>query len=1082
MKDGAEQSRQQRLKELFETALELAADEREQFLQTQAAADLALQAAVQELLQAHEQAGGFLETPPLFDAARLPFEASAGQRIGPYRLLREIGRGGMATVYLATRDDAEYQQQVAIKLIWPSADSAEVLRRFRQERQILANLNHPNIARLLDGGTTEQGWPYLVMEYIAGVPITRYCNEQRLSVNTRLRLFQTVCAAVAHAHRNLVVHRDLKPSNILITVDGTVKLLDFGIAKVLAPETAGEARTRTGWQLLTPEYASPEQVREETITTASDVYSLGVLLYELLTGQRPHELQGRPLHEIIRALTEEDAPLPSRRLTPTEAANFAEASAEKLRRRLRGDLDNVILRALSKQAPPRYRTIEQLSEDLRRHLDGEPVQARPATFAYRTSKYVKRHKSKTAVLLLLCAGLVFALWQWQTTRVRERLQRRQLYAAQMRQAGLEIEEGNYVRARQLVENWLPTSSAEELRGFEWYYLWRIVHPEIRSLAYANIISGLALPTDGSLLVVGSYDGKIRVWQTATGREITTFGDHQKPIRAIAVSPNGRQVLSSDAVGVVKLWDLHTTRELLAVRHGTGRVFTVAFTPDGSKFITGSEDHTAKLWETATGRELVTFTGHTFWVQSLGITPDGQTLITGGIDAAIKFWDVRTGKQRLSIEVRAGNGSTIATTVDGVPSLAISPDGRFLAAGTLSGAVQIRRVADGKLLRILPGHEDYVYPVAFSPDSKLVTSGAADQIRLWEVETGQLLAQFHGHADGIAGLCFSPDGRLLISSGTDQRVKFWRIEDLLTKSSFTTCAKCRVHSLSFTPDGERLAVGNYDSLLQLWDWRTGRRLNQVSLGGGSRFQELAFSRSGQHLAAIKDHPTAWLLSVPELQPVQRLQGPPGNTLAVAFAPDEQTIATGGEDSLIRLWDTASGREMRVLRGHNDYIESVDFSPDGRRLASGSFDRTIKLWDVLTGAEQQTLTGHNGQVYVVRFSPRGDRLLSGGADRSVKLWDVATGRNLFTRDEHAGTILAAAFAPDGRRFTTASYDKTVRIWDAASGELLLVLKGHRNQVEAVAFSPDGQTLASGSHDHTVRLWRAAPDEEARRRSNQ
>jgi tetratricopeptide (TPR) repeat protein/predicted Ser/Thr protein kinase len=340
--------------------------------------------------------------------------------IGPYKLLEELGRGGMGVVYLAARADEQYQKRVAIKVIKAGMDGAEVVRQFRRERQILAGLDHPNIARLLDGGATQDGLPYLVMEYIQGEPLHAYCDSRRLPIVERLRIFQQVCAAVACAHRNLIVHRDLKPSNILITGEGVPRLLDFGIAKLLNPELSGGAPTATGLA-MTPEYASPEQARVEVVTTSSDVYSLGVLLYELLTGRRPYRLKTRQLLEVLRAVCEEEPEKPSaavgrteevtdgsptRAITAEEASVARESTPEKLRRRLSGDLDSIVLMALRKEPQRRYASVEALSEDIRRHLEGSPVTARKGTAAYRMGKYVRRHPVGVAAAAAFVALLM----------------------------------------------------------------------------------------------------------------------------------------------------------------------------------------------------------------------------------------------------------------------------------------------------------------------------------------------------------------------------------------------------------------------------------------------------------------------------------------------------------------------------------------------------------------------------------------------------------------------------------------------------------------------------------------------------
>jgi serine/threonine protein kinase len=401
---------------LFGAALEVPAGARSAFLCSACGEDADLRREVESLLAADERAGEFLET----GAGAGPNEPKKGERLGPYVLLARLGGGGAGTVYLARRDDEEYERRVAIKILRAELEGTEANHRFLAERQILARLEHPGIARLYDGGTTADGRPFLVMELVEGLPVDVYCDDNRLTVDDRLRLFRRICAAVEYAHRNLLVHRDLKPANILVTAEGEPRLLDFGIAKQLEPRSGDPAGvTRAGLRLLTPYYASPEQVRGEAITTASDVYSLGVMLYELLAGRSPYRVAGGPLHEVEQAICEQEPERPSlavrrppsgrnggRELPPEELARARRVRPQALARRLAGDLDNVVLAALRKEPQRRYDSVAQLSQDIESHLADRPVAARPDTLPYRLRKLVRRNR---AVALAVAAAAVLAL-------------------------------------------------------------------------------------------------------------------------------------------------------------------------------------------------------------------------------------------------------------------------------------------------------------------------------------------------------------------------------------------------------------------------------------------------------------------------------------------------------------------------------------------------------------------------------------------------------------------------------------------------------------------------------------------------
>ncbi len=561
----------ERINEILLEALEHAPAQRTVFLHRACGDDDELRREVESLLASDSEPELMrrVERPSFDLLGRSAMDE--GQRIGPYQVVREIDRGGMGTVYLAVRADDEYERRVAIKVLRRDGDSAEISHRFRIERQILARLDHPNIAKLYESGTTADDRLYFVMEYVEGERIDLYCDRHRLTLRQRLELFRKVLTAVQFAHQNLVVHRDLKPGNILVTADGEPKLLDFGIAKLLQPEPGLSATvTGVGQRLMTPEYASPEQVCAEPITTASDVYSLGVLLYELLTGHLPYRLKSRQQEEIQRVICGQEPDKPSSavsrveeirarggtpvELTPAVVSRARGEEPRRLRRRLSGDLDNIVLMALRKEPQHRYASVEQLSGDLRRHLEGRPVRAHKDTFAYRTGKFLVRRKKVVAAalfaILFLAGGVRYReLQQREITRARDRAQRVSEFLIELFEISDPSEaRGNSVTAREILDRG-ARRIGRQLRE----------EPELQA-ALMNTMGQVYMK-------LGLYETAAPLLETALAQRREVYGEHPE----VAESLRGMAALrfsqgDYDAAEPFSREALAMTRELLGAEH------------------------------------------------------------------------------------------------------------------------------------------------------------------------------------------------------------------------------------------------------------------------------------------------------------------------------------------------------------------------------------------------------------------------------------------------------------------------------------------------------------------------------------
>jgi WD40 repeat protein/serine/threonine protein kinase len=1132
---------------LFLAALEKPTPaERQAFLEEACGQDVALRARVQLLLEADARSRGILErrAAPAGGTVDYTPSATAGQIIaGRYKLLEEIGEGGMGTVWVAEQTEP-VKRKVALKLIKPGMDSRAVLARFEAERQALALMDHPNIAKVLDGGVTggepggvSPGRPFFVMEYFKGVPITEYCDAARLSVPDRLHLFSQVCSAVQHAHQKGIIHRDLKPSNILVAPydDRPVpKVIDFGLAKAMHQAlTERTLHTAHETVLGTPLYMSPEQAQLNNldVDTRSDIYSLGVLLYELLTGTTPVEkkrFKEAAWDEVRRIIREEEPPRPSARLSSTATlpslAACRQTEPAYLTKLMRGELDWIAMKALEKDRTRRYETANALSRDIQRYLADEVVEARPPSVRYRVGKFVHRHKGQvfaaSLVLLALVGGFVGTLLGLFEARRQEKEATRQEQIA--RNETGKKEKALRAEAERVKERDAALGKAKRALSRE---AQRVKERDnaLRKEAAALDEANYRLDRSNFLLAVAAYDNrdvelarlrldsiqpKHRGWEwhylrrQATGGIFTLYG-HTARVNSVAFSPDGTRIVTGSWDHTAKVWDARTGTPQLELKGHTNVVHSVAFSPDGRRIVTGSYDQTAKVWDARTGTPQLELKGHTSRVTSVAFSPDGTHIVTGSFTT--KVWDARSG--RLQLELKGGGVDSVAFSPDstrivtggsdgtaklwdartgtpqldlkrymgGVNSVAFSPDGARIVIGSNNATAIVWDARTGTPQVELSGHPDVVRSVAFSPDGTRIVTGSRDQAKVWDARTGTPQLELWGHTGYVISVAFSPDGTRIVTGSWDQTAKVW---DARTRTPQLELSghTLGVSSVAFSPDGTRIVTGagsskNLSGEARVWDARTGRSLLELK-GHTGYVSSVAFSPDGTRIVTGSGDGTAKVWDARTGTPQLELKGHTLGVSSVAFSPDGTRIVTGAGELLkhggeAKVWDARTGTPQLELKGHTSWVYSVAFSPDGTRIATGSFDKTAKVWDARTGTLQLELKG--GMVTTVAFSPDGTRIVT-CSGQVARLWDARTGIPQLELKGHMHGVESMAFSPDGTRIVTGSFDKTAKVWDAGTGTPLLTLKGHTGPVNSVAFSSDGTRIVSGGFDQTAKVWDA------------
>ena len=1067
--------RQSSEKSVFLTAMEIdSAAEREAYLQEVCRGNEKLYADVRILLEAHGRSSSLLDAPLIGTnptSPELQVHEGPGIIIGRYKLLQQIGEGGFGLVYMAEQQEPVVRK-VALKIIKVGMDTRQVVARFEAERQALAMMDHPNIAKMHDAGATDSGRPYFVMELVRGVPITQYSDSNKLDMGQRLGLFIDICNAVQHAHQKGIIHRDIKPNNVMVTMRGgqpVPKVIDFGIAKATQQRLTEKTLFTKYHQFIgTPQYMSPEQalMSDGDVDTRTDIYSLGVLLYELLVGRTPFDatrLHEVGLEDICRIIREEEPPRPSRCLSTLGEATVTTISSARqtqptlLQRQVRGDLDWIVMKAIDKDRNRRYSTANDFAADIERYLNNDPVDARPPSTTYLFRKFARRNSALLTTLSLVAAsilvGTAFSIWfgaRESFTRRELEVERQKLlqqqeqteaarnkaedlrYVSDMNRAMQALSDSDLRLVRHLLREHHPSSRSSDgtdRRRWEWYYLWRACRDAVPTLRHQHIVNTFAISPDGSTLVSGDGAGKLNVWDVASHRLLDSIKAHRSWVWNVEFSPGGTMLASTGAEAPVRLWKIDPSTSTF-VDDGVleserpGANWCVTLSDDGRFLAAGGKG--GRLWDLSTRRQIAEFNGGFF---ALAFRPDGHAL-AAHCNEQVVVWQLPYDSNKKPLVIP---GFQNITWVD----IAFSPDGQLLAASWKTNGVKLFNAADGEPVSWLQTGID-AYSFAFAPDGKTIAVGNADKtVSIWDAETGEKLKEFLGHSSDICCLRYAPDGTL-VSSSIDQTVRLWQpdlSETEVEQPEYPQGYTGPLRALSLSPDGRWAAAANgidgySKSGVVLWDTRTWRVAREFT-ADGTALDGSAFSHDSRLLAVAENKEKCvqlWDLHA------SRFVGQIPGSGPLAFSPDGY-LALWGKQTL-ELWDPRNAKQPAIVRstsGSSFSMNAVtmEFSPDGQTLAVADWRGDIALLDPKT-------------LEIVHH-----------AKEAVELW----GHHL-------------AFSPDGRFLVAPDYDHTVKVWDVRDGTLNLrkTLGGHTDSAMTAAFSPDG-LLAVGCANGQVKLWDSA-----------
>lgn len=1053
-----------------------------------------------------------------------------------YRVVRPHSKGGLGEIFIAA--DEVLQREVALKEIQDRfAADPQIRSRFVQEAAITGSLEHPGIVPVYTLGYHSDGRPYYVMRFIRGESLRetarRYheaealphpASEHVLAFRRLLARFQDVCQTIAYAHSRGILHRDIKPDNIMLGEFGETLVVDWGLAKqfssspmshevaeftIATPPLTTVLRgdslaTRSGQIIGSPAYMSPEQAagRLELLGPASDVYSLGATLYFLLTGRAPFE--GYQAGDALLLAQRGAFPAP-----------------RQVQRNVDPALEAICLKAMALRPEDRYGSAQVLSGDLENWLADEPVSAFREGWSRRLSRLTRRYRAwtQTAAASLLVISIV-SIGAALAIRTSWRQESQALNSSLRLSTRLEFDRALTLFDRgQASEGMLWLGRALKTAPPDADDLRRVIRANLANwqgsilplrhvLDHKDHVYTLAFSPDGKALVSGSRDGTARIWNVATGAQITPplkhgaeictvrfspngdailTGSHDgtarvwnaatgapitpplnvgAKVRAAVFSPDGHTVATSAENGAVQLWDARTGQAMGQPFKHSGSVWTVAFSPDGNTLASGSLDWTARLWDVAKGTPIGAPLKHNREVWCVAFSPNGKILASGSGDASVRFWNAHTGQSIGEPLKQKHTVWWLGFNPQGTALLAITPD----EVSQKDPTAHIYDVSTQPRLITSLAQSGEAWAGAWSPDGTMIATGTDDsRARLWNAATGDLISQAVTHRGPVMAVAFSPNGQTFATGSNDSTVRLWNASALALPRMLKHQSGGIIEAVAFSPDGNTAFTGGSDHFGRFWDVTTGTE-NGLPLEEASAIIAAAYSSDGRILLTGCDNGALRLWDTGSRHGIGNRAAHKDRVTSVAFSPDGRRVITGSADRTARIWDTATGSPLSPPLHHGEAVNQVAFSPDGTVVLTCSNDQTARLWDGHNGSPRGEPLKHGSQVMRGDFSPDGAVVATGSDDGTVRLWTTAAGNLIREIRAHTARVNGVRFSPDGRRIVTGSADSTARLWDARSGTMIGVTMEHQGQVWAVAFSPDGQMVATGGDDRQAHLWDA------------